>query len=66
MSESQQSERTRELGELFVSVTGDDTVTESQEAEGEKVADEADEEEYVVSDDGLDGAIDADLDAASK
>lgn len=66
MSESQQSERTRELGELFVSVTGDDTVTESQEDEGEKVADEVDEEEYVVSDDGLDGAIDADLDAASN
>ncbi|WP_415379872.1 hypothetical protein [Halosimplex sp. TS25] len=66
MSESQQNERTRELGELFVSVTGDDTVTESQEPEGERVADESDEEEYVVGDDGLDGAIDADLDTASN
>jgi len=65
MSESQKPERTRELGELFVSVTGDDTVTESQEEEGEKVSD-ADDDEYTVSDDGLDGAIDADLDAASN
>lgn len=65
MSESQKPDRTRELGELFVSVTGDDTVTESQEEEGEKVS-EADDDEYAVSDDGLDGAIDADLDAASN
>jgi hypothetical protein len=65
MSESQKPERTRELGELFVSVTGDDAVTESQKEEGEKVSD-ADDDEYTVSDDGLDGAIDADLDAASN
>ena len=31
MSESQKRDRTRELGELFVDVTGDDTVTEQQE-----------------------------------
>jgi len=65
MSESQNSERTRELGELFVSVTGDDTVTESQEEDGEKVTDAADDE-YTMAEDGLDGAIDADLDAASN
>jgi hypothetical protein len=65
MSESQKPERTRELGERFVSVTGDDAVTESQKEEGEKVSD-ADDDEYTVSDDGLDGAIDADLDAASN
>ena len=65
MSESQKPERTRELGELFVSVAGDDAVTESQKQEGEKVSD-ADDDEYTVSDDGLDGAIDADLDAASN
>ena len=65
MSESQKAQRSEELGELFVSVTGDDTVIESQEEEGEKVSD-ADGDEYTVSDDGLDGAIDADLDAASN
>ena len=65
MSESQKPERTRELGELFVSVTGDDAVTESQKEGGEKVSD-ADDDEYTVTDDGLDGAIDADLDAASN
>ena len=65
MSESQKAKRSEELGELFVSVTGDDTVIESQEEEGEKVSD-ADGDEYTVSDDGLDGAIDADLDAASN
>ena len=64
MSESQKAQRSEELGELFVSVTGDDTVTEPQKEEGEKVSD-ADDDEYTVSDDGLDGAIDADLDTAS-
>ena len=65
MSESQERDRTRELGELFVSVTGDDTVTESQEDGGEKVSD-AEDDEYAVGDDGLGGAIDADLDSASN
>ncbi|WP_436911060.1 hypothetical protein [Halosimplex marinum] len=65
MSESQNRERTRELGELFVSVTGDDTVTESQEADGEKVS-ESEDDEYAPDDDGLGGAIDADLDGASN
>lgn len=62
---SRERERTEELGELFVSVTGDDTVTESQETSGEKVS-EGEEEFAVSEDDGLDGAIDADLDAAAK
>jgi len=65
MSESQKAQRSEELGELFVSVTGDDTVTEPQDEEGEKVSD-ADDDEYTVSDDGLDDAIDADLDTASN
>jgi len=66
MSKSQESDRTRELGELFVSVTGDDTVTERQEGGGEKqavTAEEADEEFDGVDEDGLGDAIDADLDA---
>lgn len=64
-SQDQDCDRARELGELFVSVTGDDTVTESQEGSGEKqavTAEEADEEFPGVDDDGLDDAIDADLD----
>ena len=66
MSKSQDCDRARELGELFVSVTGDDTVTESQEGGGEKqpvTAEEADEEFPGVDDDGLGDAVDADLDA---
>ena len=66
MSETQQRDRTRELGELFVSVTGDDTVTEGQEEGGEKRAvdaEEADAEFSGVDEDGLDDAIDADLDS---
>jgi len=66
MSQSEDSDRARELGELFVSVTGDDTVTEAQEGGGEKqavTAEEADEEFAGVEDDGLDDAIDADLDS---
>jgi len=66
MSETQDPDRTRELGELFVAVTGDETVTESQEGEGEKRAADGDEEfEGVDDDDGLDDAIDADLDASN-
>lgn len=66
MSETQQRDRTRELGELFVSVTGDDTVTESQDEAGESSkravdADEADAEFDGVDEDGLEDAIDADL-----
>jgi hypothetical protein len=53
-----QSNRTEELGDIFVSVTGDEAVTEQQEADsnrrdvrGENRIDEAVE-------DGLDDAID--------
>lgn len=60
MSESQQSERTDELGELFVSVTGDETITEGQEDGGEKQPLEAGEE-FDGVDDGLDDAVDPDL-----
>ncbi|PSP34471.1 hypothetical protein BRC64_00720 [Halobacteriales archaeon QH_10_67_22] len=64
MSESQQADRTSELGELFVDVTGDDTVTEHQEEGASKEpADEDDTFEGI--DDGLDGAVDADLDASA-
>ena len=65
MSESQQPDRTDELGELFVTVTGDDTVTESQEGSASKEpledADEA--EDYATVEDGLEGAVGADFDA---
>jgi hypothetical protein len=62
MSESQQRDRTRELGELFVSVTGDETVTESQEGDDTKTTLEEDEE-FEGVEDGLDDAVDADLDS---
>jgi hypothetical protein len=65
MSETQDPDRTRELGELFVSVTGDETVTESQEGDGEKRAAEGDEE-FESPEDGLGDAIDADLDASTN
>jgi hypothetical protein len=65
MSESQQADRTRELGELFVSVTGGDTVTQRQDEEGasKEPAEEADTFDGV--EDGLEGAVDADLDATA-
>jgi hypothetical protein len=62
MSESQQGDRTRELGELFVTVTGDDSVTERQQ-EGASKEPADGEESFEGIDDGLDGAVDADLDA---
>jgi len=62
MSESQKRDRTRELGELFVDVTGDDTVTEQQE-EGAPKEPVDDDETFEGIDDGLEGAVDADLDA---
>jgi len=64
MSESQQPDRTDELGELFVTVTGDDTVTESQEGSASKQPREGDDE-FEGVDDGLDGAVGADFDADS-
>lgn len=63
MSESQEADRTRELGELFVTVTGDDTVTERQEEGASKEPADEDDETFENIDDGLDGAVDADLDA---
>lgn len=65
MSESQQPDRTDELGELFVTVTGDDTVTESQEgtASKEPLEDEEEAAEYANVEDGLEGAVGADFDA---
>jgi hypothetical protein len=64
MSESQQADRTRELGELFVTVTGDDTVTERQEEGASKEpADEETADSFENIEDGLEGAVDADLDA---
>ena len=66
MSENQQADRTSELGELFVSVTGDDTVTEGQvEGASKEPLEEDDKEEDFAAtvDDGLKGAVGADLDA---
>lgn len=66
MSENQQADRTSELGELFVSVTGDDTVTEGQVegASKEPHEEDDDEEDFAATvDDGLKGAVGADLDA---
>ena len=65
MSENQQADRTSELGELFVSVTGDDTVTEGQvEGASKEPLEEDDEEDFAATvDDGLKGAVGADLDA---
>lgn len=62
MSERRQADRTSELGELFVSVTGDDTVTERQEQGASKEPAE-DDDAFERLDDGLDGAVGADLDA---
>jgi hypothetical protein len=65
MSQHEQPERTSELGELFVTVTGDDTVTEDQVEGASKEPGEEDDDEDLESavDDGLDGAVGADLDA---
>lgn len=63
MSESQQPDRTDELGELFVTVTGDDTVTESQEGTASKEPLEEEAAEYANVEDGLEGAVGADFDA---
>jgi len=64
MSESQQADRTRELGELFVTVTGDDTVTEPQE-EGASKEPAGEDDEFEGIEDGLEGAVGADLDTES-
>lgn len=55
MSESHSTTRVDELSELFVSVTGDDSITESQE---EVPTDrELPRDEEVVVEDGLDDAV---------
>jgi|GEM_PF-1364578 len=65
MSQHEQPDRTSELGELFVTVTGGDTVTEDQVEGASKEPAEEDDDEDLESavDDGLDGAVGADLDA---
>lgn len=65
MSDTHEPDRTSELGELFVTVTGDDTVTEDQVEGASKEPAEEDDDEDLESavDDGLDGAVGADLDA---
>lgn len=56
MSESQSTDRVDELGEIFVSVTGDDSVTESQEEDDNDRELPPDEE--VDVEDGLEDAVD--------
>lgn len=64
MSESQQPDRTDELGELFVSVTGDDTVTEAQEGSASKEPlEDEEEDDFAGVEDGLEGAVGADFDS---
>ncbi len=66
MSQHEQPDRTSELGELFVTVTGDDTVTEDQvEGASKEPAEEADDDLESAVDDGLEGAVGADLDAGA-
>jgi hypothetical protein len=57
MSQSQSTSRTEELSDIFVSVTGDETVTEEQDDEGNnrELRDENHIDEAVA--DGLEGAI---------
>ncbi|WP_225333212.1 hypothetical protein [Halomicrobium urmianum] len=55
MSESQSNSSTEDLSDLFVSVTGDDSVTERQEED--QTNREVAEEEVIDVDDGLDDAV---------
>jgi hypothetical protein len=57
MSHAQSTDRTEELGEIFVSVTGDEEVTEEQEADNNKreLRGESRIDEAVA--DGLDDAL---------
>jgi hypothetical protein len=58
MSESQRRSRTEELGSIFVSVTGDETVTEEQdENPTERELDEEDTQLSEAVADGLDEAV---------
>lgn len=67
MSQHEQPDRTSELGELFVTVTGDDTVTEDQVegASKEPAEEEGDDDLESAVDDGLEGAVGADLNAGA-
>ena len=59
MSKTQESGRVEELGDIFVSVTGDDAVTESQDQEAQQSDRELPEGGGNVEiDDGLDDAVD--------
>lgn len=60
MRENPRPERTDELGQLFVSVTGDEAITEPQEGNDEKRPLESGEE-FDGVEDGLDDAVDPDL-----
>jgi hypothetical protein len=62
MSGCQQPTDADELRDIFVSVTGDDTVTENQEEGASKQPLES-EANFGGIDDGLDDAVGADLDS---
>ncbi len=55
MSESPSNSSTEDLSDIFVSVTGDDSVTERQEED--QTDREVAEEEEIDVDDGLDDAV---------
>jgi len=59
MSKTQESARVEELGDIFVSVTGNDAVTEPQDREAQQSDRELPEGggEDVEIDDGLDDAV---------
>jgi hypothetical protein len=56
MSETRTTDRTAELGDLFVSVTGDETVTQRQDEDGDNRA-VPENEQYDEPEDGLDDAL---------
>ena len=59
MSKTQDSARVDELGDIFVSVTGGDSVTESQDEQAQQSDREVPEEGGRIEiDDGLDDAVD--------
>jgi hypothetical protein len=59
MSKTQESARVEELGDIFVSVTGDDAVIESQDREAQQSDRELPEGGGSVEiEDGLDDAVD--------
>ncbi|QGA83867.1 hypothetical protein [Halomicrobium sp. LC1Hm] len=58
MSKTQESARIDELGDIFVSVTGDDAVTESQDRAAKRSDRELPDDGGVDIEDGLDDAVD--------